>query len=91
MQQHHLQDWVYVQRRRKWRFARATAAHEDERWSTRILKWKPSLRGYRSVGRPTTRWSDDLDEILGERWTDGNTVDAEMWQVLEATFLSRDV
>ena len=64
MQQHHLQDWVYVQRLRKWRFARATAAREDERWSTRILKWKPSLRGYRSVGRPTTRWSDDLDEIL---------------------------
>ena len=91
METHGLKDWVQVQRLRKWRFARATASRTDGRWSTRILNWKPIQHGGRSVGRPATRWGDDLERLLGEDWVHTAATDPEMLDLLENVFLERDI
>ncbi|KAI8421921.1 hypothetical protein MSG28_009841 [Choristoneura fumiferana] len=37
------------------------------RWGQKVLEWRPRT-GRRAVGRPPTRWSDDLVKIAGSRW-----------------------
>ena len=90
METHGLKDWVQVQRLLKWRFARATASRTDGRWSSRILNWKPILHGGRSVGRPATRWGDDIERLLGEDWVQLAATDPEMMDLLETAFLEYD-
>ena len=54
-----LEDWVSLQRKRKWRLAGHTARRDDGRWSTTILHWKPD--GERKQGHPRKRWADQLN------------------------------
>ena len=39
-----------------------------ERWTSKIIEWNPGLdnkiRTNRSVGRPRTRWEDEVNEYL---------------------------
>ena len=52
---HFMEDWTRQYRRKTWTFAGRTARREDQRWSTRMIKWLP-FDGYgRSRGRPKTR------------------------------------
>ncbi|KAI8433690.1 hypothetical protein MSG28_015688 [Choristoneura fumiferana] len=37
------------------------------RWGRLVLEWRPRI-GKRSVGRPQTRWSDDLRGAAGKSW-----------------------
>ena len=67
LQKANVRDWVEEQRRRKWEWAGHTARRSDGRWATRILEWKPTT-GTRRVGRPTKRWTDDLDDFLRSMW-----------------------
>lgn len=90
MADHGIKDWVHVQRLRKWRFARATAARTDGRWSTRIMKWTPLLYAGRSVGRPATRWCDDLERLLGQDWLHAATSDPQMWDLVECAYVEPD-
>ena len=57
-----LDDWVTLQRKRKWRLAGHTARREDERWSTAMLNWHPA--GKRFQGHPNKRWADDLNKFF---------------------------
>ncbi|CAK1600115.1 unnamed protein product [Parnassius mnemosyne] len=43
----------------KWQWAGHIARRTDDRWGKKVLEWRPRTGG-RSVGRPSTRWSDDL-------------------------------
>ncbi|CAG9133026.1 unnamed protein product [Plutella xylostella] len=43
----------------KWQWAGHVARRADDRWSRKVLEWRPRV-GKRRVGRPPTRWSDDL-------------------------------
>ncbi|CAK1586319.1 unnamed protein product [Parnassius mnemosyne] len=43
----------------KWQWAGHIARRTDNRWGRKVLEWQPRT-GRRSVGRPPTRWSDDL-------------------------------
>ena len=52
---------------------------------------KPILHGGRSVGRPATRWGDDLERLLGEDWVHTAATDPEMLDLLENVFLERDI
>ena len=51
----------------KWRWAGHVARREDNRWSNRVLNWRP-YTGKRSVGRPPARWSDDIRCVAGNKW-----------------------
>ena len=58
-----IEDWLTLQRRRLYRWAGHAARRTDGRWSHRVLDWVPSLGG-RSVGRPSRRWSDDINDFF---------------------------
>ena len=59
-----LDDWITLQRRRKWSWASKVATRESNEWAVLAAKWDPTLnsklRATRRVGRPKTRWTDDI-------------------------------
>ena len=58
-----LDDWVTLQRKRKWAFAGHVARRQDSRWSHKVLKWIPT-EGHRLRGHPAKRWRDSLDDFF---------------------------
>ncbi|KAI8441306.1 hypothetical protein MSG28_014931 [Choristoneura fumiferana] len=54
----------------KWQWAGHITRRTDNRWGRRVLEWRPRI-GKRSVGRPQTRWSDDLRRAAGKIWMSG--------------------
>ena len=73
-------DWMFLQRKRKWQFAGSTARRTDGRWSTRLLAWRPHHRcePFRRVGRPVTRWDDDIVKVAGVNWVE-HARDEVLW------------
>ncbi|CAH0403962.1 unnamed protein product [Chilo suppressalis] len=51
----------------KWQWAGHISRRTDGRWSRKVLEWRPRL-GKRSVGRPETRWDDDIRRLAGVGW-----------------------
>lgn len=51
----------------KWQWAGHIARRTDNRWGRKVLEWRPRT-GRRSVGRPPTRWTDDIVKVAGTRW-----------------------
>ena len=51
----------------KWQWAGHIARRTDNRWGRKVLEWRPRT-GKRSVGRPPTRWTDDIVRVAGNRW-----------------------
>ncbi|CAG9135919.1 unnamed protein product [Plutella xylostella] len=51
----------------KWRWAGHLARREDGRWTKAVSEWWPR-EGRRLVGRPPTRWSDDIRRVTGPNW-----------------------
>jgi len=65
MQTLRLDDWVTLQRQRKWRWARkVTAMTTSTDWMPMVMHWDPTvdhlLNARRRQGRPKTRWCDDI-------------------------------
>ena len=87
-----LEDWVSGQRRRKWRWAGHTARRHDGRWSNKIL-FCSNLHGIRGVGRPKTRWSDNIEQFIdAHTFLDGKdwillAQDRDSWHALENKFV----
>ncbi|CAH2245611.1 jg6536 [Pararge aegeria aegeria] len=52
----------------KWQWAGPIVRRKDGRWGPKVLEWQPRT-GKRSVGRPPTRWTDDIKRVA-----DQNTV-----------------
>ncbi|CAH2241367.1 jg15566 [Pararge aegeria aegeria] len=50
----------------KWQWAGHIVRSTDGRWGLKVLKWRPRT-GKRSVGRPRTRWTDDIRRVAGSR------------------------
>ncbi|CAH2235424.1 jg13282 [Pararge aegeria aegeria] len=46
----------------KWKWAGHIARRTDGRWGSKVLEWRPRT-GKRSVGRPPTRWTDDIKRL----------------------------
>ena len=63
-----LEDWVTMQRRRKWRWARKLVASDEFNWATAAIQWDPTidpkLKSRRRPGRPKTRWADDIRNYI---------------------------
>jgi len=61
-----IEDWVTIQRRRKWRWASRVALATDDKWITKAIEWDPLLDSRqnprRRQGRPQKRWTDDIAE-----------------------------
>ena len=53
-----LTDWVAAQALRKERLRQRIAQCDDDRWSKAVLDWEPF--GWRTVGRPCSRWTDSF-------------------------------
>lgn len=65
---------------RKWNWARRLALTEDERWDKLIMEWTPIDRT-RPIGRPKTRWRDELTELLGVNWQSICRRDPNAWNL----------
>ena len=77
MQALKLDDWVTLQRQRKWRWARkvtAQAANAD--WMPMTMRWDPTINhrldARRRQGRPRTRWCDDLRRYVAAETSNSN-------------------
>jgi len=82
------EDWVAGYRRQKWRFAGRAARAQDQRWTKRILHWKPFFRcvPWRHAGHPCARWDDKIVKLAGGYWMQ-IAQDEELWQVSELEFV----
>lgn len=47
----------------KWNWAGHIARLTDNRWTKKIMEWRPRHEAFRNRGRPLTRWHDDLRHI----------------------------
>lgn len=47
----------------KWNWAGHIARLQDNRWTKRMIEWRPRQDAFRNRGRPPTRWSDDIKRI----------------------------
>ncbi|GMR48832.1 hypothetical protein PMAYCL1PPCAC_19027, partial [Pristionchus mayeri] len=54
---------------KKWTWARRIASLDDDRWTQRIVFWTPWDKE-RPIGRPRTRWRDEIVERVGINWAD---------------------
>ena len=86
-----LEDWVVIQRRRKWRLAGHCARRVDQRWSKRLLTWWP-VGGARARGHPKLRWIDEINLFMwrsfgfaADSWTQ-LAASRELWSGLEGDF-----
>ncbi|CAH2248822.1 jg7540 [Pararge aegeria aegeria] len=50
----------------KWQWAEHIARRADGLWGPKVLEWRPRT-GKRSVGRPPTRWIDDIKRVARSR------------------------
>lgn len=69
----------------KWRWAGHVARMDDTRWTKRIVNWRP-WEGRRSVGRPMTRWRDDIKKVAGINWI-GKAQKREEWKNLGEVYV----
>jgi hypothetical protein len=73
--------------RLKWQWAGHICRRTDDRWSRRVLEWRPRL-GKRSVGRPPARWTDDLRKVAGGDWM-AKTGDRALWRTLGEAYVQQ--
>ena len=60
--------WIETHRRMKWRMVMRLASLPEEWWSRKTAEWNPgldnSIKTNSSVGRPRTRWEDEINEFI---------------------------
>lgn len=71
----------------KWQWAGHISRRTDNRWSHKVLEWRPRL-GKRSVGRPATRWDDDIRRLAGVSWM-RVAENRERWRALGETYVQQ--
>jgi hypothetical protein len=70
----------------KWQWAGHIARRTDGRW-LKVLEWRPHT-GRRSVGRPPTRWIDDLVKVAGSHWMRA-AQDRTSWRTLGEAYVQQ--
>ncbi|CAH2232405.1 jg20998 [Pararge aegeria aegeria] len=73
----------------KWQWAGHIARRTDGLWGLKVLEWRPRT-GKRSVGRPQTRWTDDIRREAGSRWRQA-AKDRVLWNSLQKTSSGRQL
>jgi hypothetical protein len=69
----------------KWSWAGHIARRDDQRWTRRILEWRP-WTSKRGVGRPPVRWSDDIVRVAGTKWMQ-MAQDRELWRKMGEAYV----
>lgn len=69
----------------KWRWAGHIARSSNEKWTKRLLTWRPRTTT-RSAGRPQMRWKDDLSRRTGVNWIQA-AQDRMVWKSMEEAFV----
>ena len=82
-----IRDIVEEVAKMKWRWAGHVARYDDNRWTRRILEWRPR-ETVRSVGRPQKRWEDDIRVVAGKQWM-RLARDRERWKQLGETYIQK--
>ena len=66
-----IEEWIALQRRRKWRWALKIATDTKGKWTLKAMMWNPTkdkrLDARRKPGRPNTRWIDDINHHLQQQ------------------------
>lgn len=68
----------------KWKWAGHVARLDDDRWTSRVTKWKGPY-GKRLKDRPYSRWADEIIKIAGPCWTQ-IAQNRDKWKSLEEAF-----
>ncbi|CAH2254211.1 jg14379 [Pararge aegeria aegeria] len=68
----------------KWQCAGHIARRTDGLWGLKVLEWRPRT-GKRSVGRASTRWTDDTRRVAGSHWRQA-AQDRALWNSLQKTY-----
>ena len=71
----------------KWNWAGHIGRMTDNRWTRRVIEWRP-WENKRSRGRPQTRWSDDIKRLAGHDWM-RKACNRRDWQKLREAFTRR--
>lgn len=71
----------------KWNWAGHVARRTDNRWTRRIIEWRPRQEAYRSRGRPPTRWTDDIKRVESN-WMNAAR-DREKWRKLREAYVQQ--
>lgn len=69
----------------KWQWIGHVVRQDTERWTHRIMFWRP--RGTkRSLECPQTRWTDDVKTIASRQWT-RRAGNRQAWKELEEAYI----
>ncbi|XP_069362032.1 uncharacterized protein [Maniola hyperantus] len=71
----------------KWQWAGHIVRKTDRRCGPKVLEWRPRT-GRCSVGRPPTRWTDDIRRVAGRRWIQA-AQDRGVWNSLQETYVQQ--
>ncbi|CAH2100867.1 unnamed protein product [Euphydryas editha] len=77
-------DALHHAQRLKFKWAGHVARLKDKRWTSKVTTWD-GPQGKRRVGRPYTRWEDDIKKVAGPHWIH-IAKDREKWKSLEEAF-----
>lgn len=71
----------------KWNWAGHVARTKDNRWTKRVLEWRPRQDAFRNRGRPPTRWTDDLKRIH-QNWMQA-AQDRDLWREIREAYVQQ--
>uniref|UniRef100_A0A914QP92 Uncharacterized protein n=1 Tax=Panagrolaimus davidi TaxID=227884 RepID=A0A914QP92_9BILA len=84
-----LKDIVQLSRERKFNYLRKLMSLPNDRWNRMLTEWTPDVK--RPVGRPPTRWIDDLTKFANKTSVElFEYCVSDMWCNLLAPFVLRD-
>ena len=82
-------DWVKAHRLRKWRFCAKFFRNHDQRWTKRVLNWRPPHGDGRRRGHPKLLWTDSIFQVLGSDWME-HAADQQLWSWFEWAYAQPD-
>lgn len=71
----------------KWNWAGHVARMSNQRWTKKIVEWRPRQDAYRSRGRPPTRWTDDVKRVT-TNWIQ-TAQDRHEWRLLREAYVQQ--
>lgn len=70
----------------KWSWAGHIARRTDERWTKKIMNWRPYKR--RAIGRPPERWTNGIKNIAGTNWQQ-MAMDRTKWKEVGEAYIQQ--
>jgi hypothetical protein len=84
-----LKDIVQLSRERKFNYLQKLMSLPNDRWNRMLTQWTPDVK--RPVGRPPTRWIDDLTKFANKTSVElFEYCVSDMWCNLLSPFVLRD-